>query len=107
MRDNGAKPRHSLFSVYLIAPGGTASPQSGWTNHEVARSATAGPKQGQDQGSGSFLKKRTKKLLFFRATGAVGANAHDPISKVFLLLFVHKKKRLLTSFHSLLYHPGP
>jgi hypothetical protein len=48
------------------------------------------------QGSGSFLKKRTKKLLPLGAMGCGGGNAHGPDSKVFLLLFVHKKKSLLT-----------
>jgi hypothetical protein len=43
-------------------------------------------------GSGSFLKKRTKKLL------AIGSGVHDEhpvqMNEVFLLLFVHKKKSL-------------
>jgi hypothetical protein len=52
------------------------------------------------KGSGSFLKKRTKKLLDLGGMGDGGDNAHGPASKVFLLhgglpLFVHKKKCLL------------
>ena len=38
----------------------------------------------------SFLKKRSKKLLFTLACSDYGRRA--PIGKVFLLLFVHKKK---------------
>jgi hypothetical protein len=30
-----AHMRHSLFSVYLTAPGGATSPQSSRTNHEA------------------------------------------------------------------------
>jgi hypothetical protein len=41
------------------------------------------------EGSGSFLKKRTKKLLSVWR-GRAGAQT----DKVFLLLFVHKKKTL-------------
>jgi hypothetical protein len=44
------------------------------------------------QGSSSFLKKRTKKLLF--ASGPGGGTARDQTNEVFLLLFVHKKKTL-------------
>jgi hypothetical protein len=43
--------------------------------------------------SGSFLKKRTKKLLLTAGFGDVGATTRR--RKVFLLLFVHKKKALL------------
>jgi hypothetical protein len=40
----------------------------------------------------SFLKKRTKKL--FPAGTRAGRPARAPADKVFMLLFVHKKKTL-------------
>jgi hypothetical protein len=43
-----------------------------------------------DKGSGRFLKKVAQKLLLAWASG-VGAST-APSKKVFLLLFVHKKK---------------
>jgi len=46
----------------------------------------------------SFLKKRSKKLLFTLECADRGRRA--PIDKVFLLLFVHKKK---TSSFALVY----
>ncbi len=54
--------------------------------------------------SGSFLKKRTKKLLLLRggACGGAVATRIVPVKKVFLLLFVHKKK---SSFLYLDRHP--
>jgi hypothetical protein len=45
------------------------------------------------EGSGAFWKKRAQKLLPHGGDGA--ATAHGPAFKVFLLLFVHKKKCFL------------
>jgi hypothetical protein len=42
--------------------------------------------------AGSFLKKRTKKLLFIGTRA--GRPARVPVGKVFLLLFLQKKKTL-------------
>jgi hypothetical protein len=43
-----------------------------------------------------FLKKAPQKLLLCWVMGCVDDNAHGPHKiKVFLLLFVHKKKRFL------------
>jgi hypothetical protein len=39
----------------------------------------------------SFLKKAAPKIFAPGAMGVGAANAHGPRSKVFLLLFVHKK----------------
>jgi hypothetical protein len=51
--------------------------------------------QGRMEGSAALLKKRSKKLLVLWGMGVVGTTAPGPAFKVFLLLFVHKKKRLL------------
>jgi hypothetical protein len=45
--------------------------------------------------SGSFLKKRTKKLLFCWALGAGGANAQAKPSKSFFASFCSQKEVLL------------
>jgi hypothetical protein len=47
-----------------------------------------------EEGSASFLKKRSKKLFAPQAVacGAGVASTRVPGRKVFLLLFVHKKK---------------
>jgi hypothetical protein len=45
-----------------------------------------------EEGSGRFLKKAAQKRLLCRGMGCVGDNAHATVYKVFLLLFVHKKK---------------
>jgi hypothetical protein len=47
------------------------------------------------KGSGRFLKKAAQKLMLICALGSETSTAQ--INKVFLLLFVHKKKRLLPS----------
>jgi hypothetical protein len=53
--------------------------------------------------SGSFLKKRTKKLFVLRA---VAIPSPQPAGiKVFLLLFVHKKKCLCRTAEKLPHHP--
>jgi hypothetical protein len=44
--------------------------------------------------SGSFLKKRTKKLLLLWAMGAGAATAHAPESKNFFASFFIKKEAL-------------
>jgi hypothetical protein len=51
----------------------------------------------RSKASGSFLKKEPKNFWSFWGMGFDGINAHGPALKVFLLLFVHKKKRFLTS----------
>jgi hypothetical protein len=48
-----------------------------------------------EEGSGSFLKKRTKKLLLFWRMYLERCHIREKI-EVFLLLFVHKKKALLS-----------
>jgi hypothetical protein len=52
---------------------------------------------GISEGSGSFLKKRTKKLLFLWRLHVALSSPHpmSQVKKVFLLLFVHKKKCFL------------
>jgi hypothetical protein len=50
-----------------------------------------------------FLKKRTKKLLLTAGFRDVGATTSR--RKVFLLLFVHKKKALLAFAKTSLRHP--
>jgi hypothetical protein len=59
----------------------------------MGRSLGLDKKDEESKVKGSFLKKRTKKLLFVwcREFWAPGAQ----IYKVFLLLFVHKKKSFL------------
>jgi hypothetical protein len=52
-------------------------------------------KSRREKTSSSFLKKRTKKLLLTVSLGDDGAKARK--DKVFLLLFVHRKKSLLAS----------
>jgi hypothetical protein len=44
------------------------------------------------KGSGSFLKKRTKKLLFMPAWGVGGAKARDPDSKSLFASFSSEKE---------------
>jgi hypothetical protein len=48
----------------------------------------------QGEGSSRFLKKAAQKLLLLWARGVTTSTAQ--ISKVFLLLFVHKKKPSLS-----------
>jgi hypothetical protein len=47
----------------------------------------------ESEGSGRFLKKAAQKLLLNWAGGVFTSTAQN--NKVFLLLFVHKKKRFL------------
>jgi hypothetical protein len=56
------------------------------------RTTGGGWGQSGEEGSGSFLKKRTKKLLSIGTCAPRGSRM--PTDKVFLLLFVHKKKTL-------------
>jgi len=49
-------------------------------------------KKTKKQASGSFLKKRTKKLLPIDTH--MSQERQVPMDEVFLLLFVHKKKTL-------------
>jgi hypothetical protein len=51
----------------------------------------------QRQESGRFLKKAAQKLLLCWAMGVSPTAPMAQINKVFLLLFVHKKKSLLSS----------
>jgi hypothetical protein len=44
------------------------------------------------KGSGSFLKKRTKKLLLLLGVGVMSQTPKLQSHKVFLLLFLQKKK---------------
>ena len=55
------------------------------------------------EGSGSFLKKRTKKLLLLGVVlvAWAGLKAPSQSNEVFLLLFVHKKKSYVTSCNKL------
>jgi hypothetical protein len=46
----------------------------------------------QREKSGRFLKKAAQKLFLCWAAGVVGDKPMAQIHKVFLLLFVHKKK---------------
>jgi hypothetical protein len=52
------------------------------------------PSEKQGKESGSFLKKRTKKLLLLRGLGVNGDNARDPEEQSFFASFCSQKEVL-------------